>query len=297
MASIGTCTFCGQSGVKLTKEHVYPQHWKLLFPAATGNDVVHRLGRNGYETQPGAPNRFENTVREFCAQCNGGWMRQIDEAAKPFLIPLAHGERSSLSEEESNALQIWATKTALVRSLQDRSAALQSSAARFHDFYRDRTPFGPLVVQAAACELSHLDGNSSLTLPGSTEAVCGVFTFAIEQLFVQVAIFDPEDTEYGPESRRMLAAARDYSEGRIKLVRADSPFEFGEKLTQTHVARARDLHALAGNAPAFQNGTTVVDPRRQPGGAFGNTGRVPRWNVPLMQFPEPEDADGPPPHR
>lgn len=292
MASTGTCAFCGRSGQKLTKEHVYPKHWKLLFPMETGNDVVHRLGRNGYETQPGAPNRFENTVREFCADCNGGWMRLIDEAAKSFLIPLARGERTSLTADEANALRVWATKTALVRSLQDKSVGMQASSARFHEFYRDKAPFGRLVVQAAACEVSHLDGNSSLTPPGADEAVCGVFTFAIEQLFVQVAIFDPEDAENGTEARRLLAKAREYSEGRIRILKPDEPWEMGDKLTETHVARARDVHGLAGNGPAFQNGIVVEDPRQQPGGAFGNIGRVPRFHMPIVKFPEPEGKPG-----
>lgn len=160
------CVFCGPKDAPLTKEHVYSTNWQSSFPGTLHNDVVNRVGRSGFSSHHGEPNRFENVVRDVCRSCNAGWMRLLDEAANPIILGMGLGTVHAMSGEEANLFRAWATKTALVRTLQDRQEAQQARAERFHEFYDSRTAFGPLVIQAAACDPIQLDGNSSWVLEG-----------------------------------------------------------------------------------------------------------------------------------
>lgn len=272
------CAFCDRTDSPLTKEHVYPRHWKQFFPDVQGPDRAWQFGRDGFVEHRGANDQFDNQVRDICATCNNGWMMHLDEEVKPFVVPLAQGDRSLMTAEESTAFRSWATKLALVRTLQDRAQAQQARAARFHNFYEDRQPFGALVVQAATCDRRHMDNNTSWVIPSESSAISNVVTFSIGHLFVQVGIFEPADKEYGPLTRAQLAAVRHLTKGKVQLVRDHRPWQANGVVTDTELMMAREPAALIGAGEAMENSMRRVPIKQTPGGSFGNPYGVPNIN-------------------
>ena len=123
------CPFCGSSG-KITKEHVWAK-WLRGTPGGTrlldGNP---RRGRRFLNVQSvptiGDQGVYEPTVanREFlhellpevtvpvCAQCNNGWMSDLENRARKILHPLVmEGKSINLSNDEAELLAVWALKT------------------------------------------------------------------------------------------------------------------------------------------------------------------------------------------
>ncbi|OUD86847.1 hypothetical protein BC477_02550 [Clavibacter michiganensis subsp. michiganensis] len=270
--------FCQRTDVPLTKEHVYPKHWKQYFPAVEGSGRVWQSGMNGYVERRGANHQFDNQVREVCGPCNGGWMQDLDMEAKPLVIAIGQGRQTSMTGEEATLFRSWATKIALVRSLQDRNQGMQALPERFHKFYDDRLPFSDLAVQAGYGEVGATDGNAGLTLPGETASVANVVSGGVGRLFFQAAIYDPADTEHVPLVRRELSEVRYLTGGRMQLVKAGMPWGPSGEVSATEVQMARQPHALIGVAPAIENGLRRVPRNETPGSSFGNPYNVPNIN-------------------
>ena len=96
-SSVRSCIFCGEKPV--TQEHVFAEWIKAYIPTVhvqatncTGTVKLKRGGvwipkreRKGHKTG----NPYSWKVKCVCGRCNSGWMsNDIQEAAKPFLIPL-----------------------------------------------------------------------------------------------------------------------------------------------------------------------------------------------------------------
>ena len=114
------CVFCGWEGT-LTKEHAWPKWIRDVLPKGQvkGYSQQHRIavgtGRvteiTGTLRHPAA----DRQVKVVCQrECNGGWMSQLELAAKPVLVPLILGERPHLSEQDQMLLAFWAAKTAMM---------------------------------------------------------------------------------------------------------------------------------------------------------------------------------------
>lgn len=107
----GTCAYCGASA-KLTKEHIWGK-WSSKYLGAPTRGGAHLVRLNTSDVRNGAqhgrgPSR-SRTLRIACGKCNGGWMKDINERAKPALIRLARGEWWYLSPYERQSLAAWAT--------------------------------------------------------------------------------------------------------------------------------------------------------------------------------------------
>ena len=60
-------------------------------------------------------NTLEITVGMPCAQCNNGWMSNLESAVKPFMTDMVdRGKTVLLNEERQSALVDWMVKTAIV---------------------------------------------------------------------------------------------------------------------------------------------------------------------------------------
>jgi hypothetical protein len=109
-----SCIFCGVRG--LTKEHVLPRWLSEVLPGE-GEFVVERVHepRNGIQSSSdwSAP-ALNLTARCACADCNNGWMSDLEEAAKPHLTPMIHGRATSLSRDVQTTLALWLVKTVAV---------------------------------------------------------------------------------------------------------------------------------------------------------------------------------------
>jgi hypothetical protein len=106
------CIFCG--GRPLSKEHIWGQ-WVLEHVPRTTNKynfgkIV--VGKNPKDTTEDSRVRtgdpLNANVRVVCANCNSGWMSQIQERAKPHLIPLFKGQSVWLDMSAQAAIATWA---------------------------------------------------------------------------------------------------------------------------------------------------------------------------------------------
>ncbi|WP_148286196.1 hypothetical protein [Curtobacterium sp. B8] len=279
MKVLRRCAFCGRTDSPLTKEHVYPRHWANFFPrSGTGPVNVFQTTPKGHVQRRGANHQFDEQVRDVCAVCNNGWMAELDEAAKTVVVSLGQATTAMMDASATSTFRSWATKIALVRTLQDKAHAQQAHEDRFHDFYRDRKPFGPLVVQAARCEMPHGDNNTSWVMPGANSATSNTVTVTLGRLLFQVGIFAPGDETYGPLTRLQLAAVRNMTKGKVRLVRDQRRFELGEEVTETEMMLVREPAALIGAGPAAENNISRIPIKRSRGGSFGNPYGVPNIN-------------------
>lgn len=114
------CIFCG--GFGLTKEHVFPNWLKQLFPRS-GADTHTFMEANW----PGRPvstrpqirrhqregHSGTRKVRVVCRSCNGTWMSALENRVKPTLTALIGGERIVLDDRIQTILARWVAKTSV----------------------------------------------------------------------------------------------------------------------------------------------------------------------------------------
>jgi len=108
------CIFCPFVG-KLTHEHIWGDwtrdhvprpHNKHNFKAIiakTPTEEVHGPVRTR------AGDALNSQVRIVCGPCNSGWMGQIQERARPYLVPLFDGHESILDSNAQTRIATWAT--------------------------------------------------------------------------------------------------------------------------------------------------------------------------------------------
>jgi hypothetical protein len=108
------CLFCSKALTKknATNEHVLPQ-WVLR-----EFGIADRIIRPAGLQRGNAPARRTHpwsrlVVSDVCADCNSGWLSDLENAAKPVIPSLATGERAvtMLTDEEDLSLARWAAKT------------------------------------------------------------------------------------------------------------------------------------------------------------------------------------------
>jgi hypothetical protein len=87
------CVFCGAS--KLNKEHVYPRWLRKATGNYSGALTIVATERGTMTRRSEAP--FDVTVKAVCPSCNNGWMRDLEEKARPLLTPMIHGDRLKLN--------------------------------------------------------------------------------------------------------------------------------------------------------------------------------------------------------
>ena len=103
----------------MTKEHIWGDWIKAFVPPVANKHgyqriVVPRPGeRNAEPPQTRAGNPIGATVPIVCERCNSEWMSQIQEKAKPHLIPLFDGFDVTLSVAAQAAIAKWATMSTM----------------------------------------------------------------------------------------------------------------------------------------------------------------------------------------
>ena len=141
-----SCAFCGSMG-PLTREHVFGQ-WvgKIGLDA---EPVPHAAGPlNRLHKQMGVRRPYQQTVKNFCASCNNGWMSQLETVAQRVLTPLILGEPGTIAEEDRGPIALWAQKTALtamlVSSEEQRADGYGLPLSEYHALYACRDRLQPL---------------------------------------------------------------------------------------------------------------------------------------------------------
>src|SRR4051794_6482907 len=106
------CIFCGEGnkpGNPMTEEHLWSDWLEQHLPKVSDPQTraSHADFRDGQLTrkrkiQQGHPHR--KRFRVVCKRCNSGWMGDIEELAKPILLPLMRGESFDLQNNEKQEL-------------------------------------------------------------------------------------------------------------------------------------------------------------------------------------------------
>lgn len=91
-----------------------------MFPAWIGRALgfaapleAERIESDG-STTTWRTKRLDQTVKSVCANCNNGWMADLEVAVQPFLTPMLHGRPTRLGPNRQRLLSAWSLKTALM---------------------------------------------------------------------------------------------------------------------------------------------------------------------------------------
>lgn len=114
------CVFCGSTS-DLSREHVLPD-WLTQI----GLDLepsIHQAGPLNTVPRQWSSKPFTTTVRMVCANCNNGWLSQLEATARPVIAPLIRGESRRLPFDDQAVIAAWTCKTALVSLLMSSDEA------------------------------------------------------------------------------------------------------------------------------------------------------------------------------
>ena len=142
------CWFCGAEGV--TKEHVWARSLTDLFEdhGVIRHEYVHPDPAMAPRVK--RANSFALISRKFCRACNGGWMRETDEAARPALAAFATDEPITLGPQEQEQLAFWAMKTLLALLTTEHEAFRFPTDDHYRELFESRAPLSGSQVWLGA---------------------------------------------------------------------------------------------------------------------------------------------------
>lgn len=108
------CVFCQVSAgqdIDITKEHVLPAWLRTsaLVEFGEGEEVARLGGQRVGEPRRAKP--YTRRPRIVCQQCNNGWMKKLEDQARPILLGLLDGFKAILSPANQRIVAAWAAKT------------------------------------------------------------------------------------------------------------------------------------------------------------------------------------------
>lgn len=142
------CRFCLGTGA--SKEHVFPEWMQKAFPI---RETAYKRSFGSVNALPGV-NRpemdtnelrqgdiFSRKVRKYCTGCNSGWMGDLQEEAKPFLLPMMLGQSLTLDDSAFRSIAKWITMTSIV--VDSANPPLENAVTRRERraFYQAKHPF------------------------------------------------------------------------------------------------------------------------------------------------------------
>lgn len=110
------CIFCGVPP-PLTAEHVWSQWLATEVPdlGHFGTEITGIVGdRGSFRRQRRKPSSVKPKI--VCVDCNTGWMSQLQERAKPHLVPLFCGQHTILDREAQECVASWLAMTVYTAS-------------------------------------------------------------------------------------------------------------------------------------------------------------------------------------
>jgi hypothetical protein len=108
-----TCAFCG--GPANSKEHAWPEWVIALFRGQGDASIL--AERDGEKPRQWRGSKASVQVKRVCHGCNTGWMSNLENEARPFLLPLIRGESTTLDGRQRIIVALWCLKTAMVFDL------------------------------------------------------------------------------------------------------------------------------------------------------------------------------------
>lgn len=141
----GKCVFCGQGG--LTRSHIWPEWSQKIVPSiANFYELVVGEPMQTFEQFTPGPDFFSKTKpgsaakrqpRNTCLSCNGGWMREIEEAAKPTVADLMLGRNIILSTMNQRFLAAFLCLVSMRIELSSNMRAIPASDLEFLKLRRE----------------------------------------------------------------------------------------------------------------------------------------------------------------
>jgi hypothetical protein len=106
------CIFCGQTDSPQHKEDVLPKWIARPWPDSYIQVKAIKTGRKFV-----ARGHLGIVARGPCQRCNNTWMSQLENVAKPLLLPMMQGEQTELTPDSQRLLARWLTKTCMMIDL------------------------------------------------------------------------------------------------------------------------------------------------------------------------------------
>jgi hypothetical protein len=113
MFMAGKCIFCGETEAKITREHI----WADWLTSYVTKDLLNYEAGKITVNLPGLPSSESSRliggdpksrrVKCVCVHCNTGWMREIQDQAKPIIVPMLKGEALTLYAKQRNIIAAW----------------------------------------------------------------------------------------------------------------------------------------------------------------------------------------------
>ncbi|MGO4433284.1 hypothetical protein AB4Y88_08320 [Paenarthrobacter sp. RAF9] len=186
---------------------------------------------------------YDLKVSRVCVTCNGGWMRQMDEAIKDLISDLAWGRSEGVPADRVEQLATWCTKVALMRSHRDRRREQETPLILTHRFYKERAALGPDSVQVGKImdsgsaisgnvsrQLRTIGASGSLPADGQIDSV-NLVTFQIGQFFFHVGLSTGSEWSRR-ENARLLKAGRLNRADSVKTLKPGCEVSLKHGLTQ-----------------------------------------------------------------
>jgi hypothetical protein len=127
------CSFCGEKRV-LTLEHVLPDWLAGVFPRK-GNVTNEFIGD---EIKKWESKTFQHKVRMACAQCNNGWMSELESRVKPLFKKLIALDQTTIESDDQGTLSLWVQKTILMLN-QATPGGIKVTEDLYRDIYFNKT--------------------------------------------------------------------------------------------------------------------------------------------------------------
>ncbi len=181
------CPFCQTTHGESSAEHWLPDSWEKYFTVPSV--MLDTTGVDGERATRRVNNRspFDLKFEGICKTCNGGWLKDIDEAAKGAVLPFATAQTSRLTLASLDRIALHLTRAALIYTW-GRRAQNGYPDQLFRDLYRFRSvPNAVRVFVGNVFEPSLIGGrHSALTLDG--EPFAHLVSWTMGRLFALVVL-------------------------------------------------------------------------------------------------------------
>lgn len=121
------CIYCGRTD-QMSGEHIWADWLKQYIPRVMPRHkfvsaVVHSdPAKNTIHVGKREGDPYVRKLRVACIPCNTGWMSQLQERTKPYLVPMLLGKRVSLYKNGQTTLAAWATMFVMTADFLDKNA-------------------------------------------------------------------------------------------------------------------------------------------------------------------------------
>jgi len=134
------CLFC-QRDKTLTLEHVLPNWLSALYPK---NTMVTNQFTGG--TNKLWPSKiFQHKARIVCANCNNGWMSDLEAKTQPIIREMVSLNKIPLDKNSQDTLAFWSQKTVSMLC-QSVPGGLKITQDLYTDIYQNKSFSGKVLV-------------------------------------------------------------------------------------------------------------------------------------------------------